>query len=439
MAVTFRDDFTRLTSASVTLTANPTPDGTHIGDWSLRSVDAGRVSNAKGTTTTGRLGFENDTSASQDIGLVEAVSSASSDMRVKALLMAWASFPQQRLVARSNGSVSTLDAYCFLFTSGTWAGANGTWTLQRADAGTLNNIASGTFASSGGPLAATNELLELEVIGTGATIDVWAYRNGTKVNTSYTGDSNANRKTSGAYAGLYSQFARHEWDYFEVDDLTAGGGDTNVDLDKFTLSLSGKTATAQVSVSTTKATLTINERELFTSSDASVALDKASLSFTGSSLTANVAVPILPAELTLTGKVALGNVSIDVAAVALTISEKTFNVDAGNSVTLDKVALSWTGQTAFGAVSVPLAKANISITENTVTGETSVSINKVSLIWTGKTVTVLANIVVAIDKAVLTIVEGSVAGSNGVIEWCRGIVRPLIRDLSRALTRRTSC
>jgi hypothetical protein len=95
--------------------------------------------------------------------------------------------------------------------------------LRREDSGSFTSLQSTSWPSN----PATNDTYAIEVSGTGATVTVKTYKNGSQVGATYS-DTNANRKTSGNYAGFHAIFNSSVWDDFTVDDLSAGGSTTPV-------------------------------------------------------------------------------------------------------------------------------------------------------------------------------------------------------------------
>jgi hypothetical protein len=216
-----------------------------------------------------------------------------------------------------------------------------------------------------------------------------------------------------------------------------GGGDTNVNLDKFSLTWSGKTGYGELLIPTSKVSVGWTGGIILPAY--SVTLDKSSLVWSGKTVTAQASVPVAKSSLAWTGGTAQGDVSVPMAKASLALDMGDVEAVAQGSVAVDKASLTWTGSTVFGAVSVAVAKAALAFSGSTLTAQVSVPITKFTLALTGKTVTALANLSIVMDKFVLAWTGGTVDSSYGVLEYCRGIVRALVRPVARALTRRTSC
>jgi hypothetical protein len=111
-----------------------------------------------------------------------------------------------------------------------WSGSGATSTGYAADCYTgrcelyrHNGSVSGTLLGSGVSLTlAANGVIAVETSGTGASVTVKSYYQGTLRET--VGDTNASRITTAGRTGVYSWTSTFSWDNFQVEDLVGGGG-----------------------------------------------------------------------------------------------------------------------------------------------------------------------------------------------------------------------
>jgi hypothetical protein len=189
MAVLFSDDFNRANSGTVDATNWTENAGS---DWEI---------------ATNALACVAQSFAPVSCLTTASAHAANTDVKVTITQVSTAS--DGGAVARWSGNGATSTGYvadCY----------NGRCELYRH-----NNSSSGTLIGSGVNVTlAANGVIALETSGTGATVTVKSYYQGTLRET--VGDTNASRITTAGRTGVYS-WTIHSWDNFQVEDLTAGG------------------------------------------------------------------------------------------------------------------------------------------------------------------------------------------------------------------------